>query len=177
VFFQSSEVIGNPRVMSVIVVPVVPGCPAPSDNTVFAQLGGIGNPLLQRQRSGQVLLLELPKLSQGSGGQIVFSESAGGAFTPQPVTLEVSIGKCSGVIDTDIGNMCNLRSTNGNFNALQWLFKPFGAAVDAATANQRGFCWAADPVNYYVNARWTYEACAQNVEACGFAIQYNVGTP
>jgi hypothetical protein len=176
VWLVPSDVIGALRVMSVTVVPVVAGCPAPAEDVVIAQLGGPGNPLLQRQKSGQVVFMDLPTLAQGSGGQLTISESAGGAFTPQPVTLEVSIGKCPAVIDTDYANACNLKSSNGSYNSIQWLFKPTAGIPDAATANQRGFCWAAEPgTHYYVNARWTYPACPPGAETCGFAIQYNLG--
>ncbi|HET9651006.1 MAG TPA: hypothetical protein VFP36_02390 [Usitatibacter sp.] len=176
VWLVPSEVIGSLRVMSITVVPVVAGCPAPSsDDVVVAQLGGIGNPLIQRQKSGQLMFLELPKLTQGSGGQLVFSESAGAAYTPQPVTLEISISKCPAVISNDTSNVCNVKTTNGSYNSIQWLFKPYGSSVDAASANRNGFCWAGDPATYYVNARWTYTACAFNVETCGFAVQYNLG--
>lgn len=175
VWLVPSPVIGTLRVMSVTVVPVVAGCPAPADDVVLAQLGGMGNVLIQRQRSGQVALLDLPAIAQGSSGQITFGESIGSAYTPQPVTIEISISKCPAVIATDYGNFCNLRSTNGSYNSIQWLFKPAPGLVDASSANQRGLCWAADGGSYYVNARWTYSACAFNAETCGFAIQYNLG--
>lgn len=177
VWLVPSDVIGTLRVMSVTVVPVVAGCPAPADDVVFAQLGGMGNPLLQRQGSGQVMFAKLPVLSQGSSGQITFGESAGGAYTPQPVTLEISISKCPAVIATDYANYCNLKTTNGSYNSITWLFKPYGPIVDAASASQRGVCWApgADTDTYYVNARWTYGTCPANAGTCGFAIQYNPG--
>jgi Kelch motif protein len=170
-----SEIIGTPQVIVITTVPVVAGCPAPSNDIVYAQLAGPGNTLLQRQRSGQVLVLDLPTLSSGASGQIAFGESAGGASTPTSVTLEVSITRCPGVIDPDTANRCNLRSSISSFNSLQWLFKPSGTIVDAASANQRGACWAVDNGPFYVNARWTYRACALNAETCGFAIQYNPG--
>ncbi|MGE5096941.1 MAG: hypothetical protein ACM3SO_17530 [Betaproteobacteria bacterium] len=175
VWLVPSSVIGSLRVMSITVVPVVPGCPAPANDVVPARLAGMGTPLLQRQKSGQVLFMDLPAIPSGASGQVAFGESAGGAYTPQPVTLEISISRCPAVIDTDYGNFCNLKSTNGNYNAIQWLFKPTGPIVDAASANQRGLCWAGDQGPYYVNARWTYTACAFGVETCGFAIEYNPG--
>lgn len=174
VWLRASGVVGEPRMTAITIVPVVPGCPAPSNDVVLAQLGGPGNLLIQRQRSGQVLLLDLPTIAQGASGQITFSENLGAA-TPQPVTLEVSISRCPAVIDTDYNNFCNLRSTLGHNNSITWLFRPSGPVVDAATANPRGLCWAGDPGPYYVNARWTFPACPFGVETCGFAIQYNQG--
>lgn len=169
-----STVIGTERTMTLTVVPIVPGCPSPGDNVVYAQLGGMGSPLIQRQRSGQVVFLELPAIPQGSSGQLAFGESAGSAYTPQPVTLEISINKCPGVIGTDYAGFCDLRTTNGSYNSIQWLFRPT-STINAGNVRQHGLCWAGDPGQYYVNSRWTYDACAFNVTTCGFAIQYNQG--
>ena len=174
VWLRSSPLIGNPNMMAITIVPFVPGCPAPSDDVVLGQLAGPGNLLIQRQRSGQTLLLDLPTIAQGNSGQITFSENLGAA-SPQPVTIEISISRCPAVIDTDTSSFCNLRSTQGHNNSITWLFRPSGPIVDAATANQRGACWAGDTGPYYVNARWTFPACPFNVETCGFAIQYNQG--
>ena len=168
-----SGMIGNQRAVEITVVPVVAGCPSPQTDVVLATLGGKGNPLLQRQRSGQVVFMELPATSPGrSSGQVTFGESAGGAYTPQPVTIEISISKCPGVIESDTGaNFCNLRSTSGAYNSIVWLSK----AVAGIDVRLNGFCWAGDSQQYYVNARWTYASCAFGVATCGFAIQHNDG--
>jgi hypothetical protein len=137
-------------------------------------LSGKGNPILQRQRSGQVVFMELPATSPGfASGQLTFGESAGGAYTPQPVTLEISISKCPGVIESDYGNYCNLRSTNGNYNSIVWLSRATSQGYNSGNVNIAGLCWAGEPQKYYINARWTYQNCAYNVATCGFAIQYN----
>jgi hypothetical protein len=161
--------------VAVTVVPQVAGCAVPS-NVTANNLGGTGNPLLQRQASGRTLFMPLPATSPGrSSGTISFSESAGGAFTPQPVTLEVSISRCPGIIDANTnGNFCNLRSTNGNFNAITFLSRAY-QTINAGNAAQNGYCWAGDGGQYYINARWTYSNCAGGVAICGFAIQYNDG--
>lgn len=164
----------SPRTATVTVVPPVAGCPAPT-NVVTNTLTGVGNPLIQRQGSGQTVFISLPPTPQGhASGTIAFSESAGSAFTPQPVTLEVSINKCPGIVDTDTTNACNLRSTNGSINSITFLTQPV-QGFDRTTANQRGYCWAADGGQYYINAKWTYPACPSGVDVCGFAIQYNFG--
>jgi hypothetical protein len=166
--------LASPTSAIVTVVPVVAGCPVPT-NVVTAGLNGIGNPLLQRQASGQTVFIPLPATSPGrSSGSITFSESAGGAFTPQPVQLEISIDKCPGIIDTDTADFCNLRSTNGNFNSITFVSQAT-QTVNRDNAAQFGYCWAGDGGQYYVNARWTYPACASGVELCGFAIQFNDG--
>lgn len=160
--------------IDVTVVPVVAGCPRPS-NVVSAALQGIGNPILQRQLSGQTTFLPLPTPSAGrTSGQITFTESAGGAYTPQPVVLEISISRCPGIIETDYANFCNLRSTNGNYNAITFL-SAASQSYNRDNASRYGLCWAGDAGQYYVNARWTYSSCGFGATTCGFAIQYNDG--
>ena len=156
-----------------------PNCPtgyAPPQDALAASFAGLGNPLLQMQASGQVVSIPLPSMT--SSGQVTFGESAGGAYTPQPVTLEVSVNKCPGLIETDYANRCNIRSTNGNYNSITWLAKAYqgrGGTIDASTASQNGLCWGGDPTQYYINARWSYASCAFGAQVCGFAIQYNLG--
>jgi hypothetical protein len=63
------------------------GCPAPPAGMLEATLGGPGNVLLQMQSSNQVVSIPLPAPPTGRyTAQITLSESAGGAYTPQPVT-------------------------------------------------------------------------------------------
>lgn len=160
--------------------PANPNCPAgysPPQSLLGASFAGLGNPLLQMQAAGQVVQIPLP--SMNSSGQVTFGESAGGAYTPQPVTLEVSINKCPGLIETDYTNRCNIRSTNGNYNSITWLAKAYqsrgGGGIDASTASANGLCWAGGTDQYYINARWSYSSCAFGAQVCGFAIQYNLG--
>lgn len=177
-------ILGNPSSTTITLgtpgptPPTVPaGCPAAPQNLLNASFAGLGNPLLQMQGSGQIVSIPLP--SMNSSGQVTFGESAGGAYTPQPVTLEVSINKCPGYVDTDYTNRCNIRSTNGNYNSITWLAKTYqgrGGSIDSTTANANGLCWAGDVGSqYYVNARWSYSNCAFGAQVCGFAIQYNGG--
>lgn len=154
----------------------VAGCAAPPADMLSASFKPIGAVLLQMQKSGQVVSMPLPDVSSHSG-QAVFSESAGGAFTPQPVTLTVSISKCPGIIDTDQSNSCNMVSTNGNYNAMTWFASPYSVIQDATSARQYSFCWAPrSEGQWYVNARWTYSNCAFGAAVCGFAIQQNQGS-
>ena len=151
------------------------GFSAPQD-LLDGTLGGNGNVLLQMQKSGQVVSIPLPTVPTFTG-QVAFGESAGGAYTPQPVTLEISISKCKGLIDTNrTNNYCNLTSTNGNYNSITWFAKAYSRLTDAASATQYGYCWAGDSGGqYYINARWTYNSCAFGAGVCGFAIQWNQG--
>lgn len=144
---------------------------------ITTQLGGIGNPLLAMAGSGQVISMPLPNTAAGySTGQLSIGESAGGAYTPQPVTLNVSISKCKGLVDTDASNRCNLSSTNGNYNSITWFSQAYSIIRDANTAGGRGYCWAPTSEGpWYINAKWTYSQCAFGASTCGFAIQQNYG--
>lgn len=173
---EPRALIGQPGSIGITAVPAVAGCPAAPSDVLYAQLSGVGNPIMQRQTSGQMVFLDLPSDQYTTtSGQVMFTESAGGAYTPQPVTLEISISRCPGVIDTDYSNACNLRSTNGNYNAITWLAKKY-SILDGSNASQYGYCWAGDSnTKYYVNARWSYNQCAYGASTCGFAVQYNQG--
>jgi hypothetical protein len=153
----------------------VTGCPTAPTNLLSASFTAIGQPLLQMQSSGQIVAIKLPGTGSRASSQVSFGESAGGAYTPQPVTVEISINKCPGVIDTDYNNFCNVRSTNGNFNAITWLSKAY-STINASNVALYGYCWAGEAgTQYYVNSRWTYSSCAFGAQVCGFAIQYNDG--
>jgi hypothetical protein len=161
------------------------GCPTnyvPPSSMITAKLGGLGNPLLQRQLSGQTLSIPLPVTGFNSG-VVQFGESAGGAYTPQPVTLEISINKCPGLVEpssmqSTSGLYCNMTGTNGNYNAISWFAKAYGPVVNMVSAQTYtpGMCWAAsEEGKHYINTRWTYSHCAFGASTCGFAIQQNLG--
>jgi hypothetical protein len=156
--------------------PPVSGCPAgfvpPADMSGMT-LTGMGQPLIAMQKSGQVLSIPLPNLGGLATGQVTFGESSTAA-TPQPVTLEISINKCPGLIDTS-STSCNLKSTMSSYNSITWFAKAYSIITDAASADKKGYCWAGDSSQYYVNARWTYQSCPFGAQACGFAVQYNQG--
>ena len=157
----------------ITVVPAVPGCPTPS-NVIYTELGGIGNPILQMQRSGQTVFMPLPWPTDGRvSGQITFGESPSAA-TPQPVTIDISISRCPGIIDTNAAGYCSLHSTNGSYNAIVYFTQAY-QTINASTVGQYGYCWAGDAGPYYVNARWTYGSCPFGLSDCGFAIQRNNG--
>jgi hypothetical protein len=136
----------------------------------------VGNVLLQMQKSGQVVALKMPSPSAGQHSvSVVFSESAGGAYTPQPVALNISISKCPGLIDPTPTNTCNLVSTNGNYNQMTVFTAPFSSIQDAASASKNGYCFApSSQGQWYVNAKWTYSSCAFGASICGFAVQQNM---
>jgi hypothetical protein len=154
--------------------PAPSNCPATPTNMINASFVGKGNPLLQMQGAGQIVAIKMPDMAPRGSGQVTFGESAGGAYTPQPVTIEISINKCPGVIDTDYTSACNLRNTNGHYNSITWLTKPYDI-LNETTANRYGLCWTPVGTQYYVNARWSYTSCAFGAQVCGFAVQYNDG--
>lgn len=177
----SPAVLGNPSTTTITVVGGTPppppppaGCPATPENMLTATFAGLGNPILQMQASGQVVSIPVPADGRVSG-QVTFGETVGGAYTPQPVVIEISINKCPGVIDTNYTSQCNLRNTNGFFNTMTWLNKPY-STINSTNANLYGFCWTGEPnTQYYINARWTYASCAFNHPVCGFSIVHNLG--
>ena len=132
------------------------------------------------RRSTRGFSIPLPVTGLNSGS-VAFGESAGGAYTPQPVTIEISINKCPGLIQP-VSNgtspqYCNVKNTNGNYNSITFINKPVEVVVDTNTANlYLGACWTGDPgATYYINARWTYSSCAFGAQVCGFGIQHNRG--
>lgn len=158
-------------------------CPTgftPPTDMLKATLGGFGNPLFQLQKSQQVVSIPLP-VTNFNTGVISIGESAGGAYTPQPVVLEYSINKCPGlilpVVDTDgKSQYCNGKSSVGNVNSITWFSRPYSVIKDETTANRyAAACWAGDAEPYYFNARWTYNVCAFGASVCGFSIQHNQG--
>jgi hypothetical protein len=151
-----------------------PACPTPPGDLLEATLAGPGNVLTQRQLSGQIVAIPAPVMSSSSV-KIVFSETPS-ASTPQPVTLEISINRCRGVIDPSTTTRCNLRSTNGHYNSIVYFTRPYLMIQDEASAYTYGWCWApASEGPWYINARWTYSECGFGSSTCGFAIQYNSG--
>lgn len=157
------------------------GYSAPGD-LLTANLGGYGNPLLQMQKSQQVVAIPMPPLGSGTNtGVVQYGESAGGAYTPQPVTLEISVNKCPGMILPESNaagtrDYCNVRSTNGNYNQVTWFGRAYSGIGSTQAAAAYGYCWAGDAnTQYYINSRWTYASCAFGVQICGFAIQQNQG--
>jgi hypothetical protein len=163
--------LGANNAAGITVVPVVAGCPAPSD-VVYNEFAGPGSVLRQAQRSGQTVFMPLPAPSDGRvSGRVAFAESSS---SPQPVTLEISINRCPGIIDTDTRNYCNVNTGNGAYNEIVFLTQPY-QAINSSTAGQHGYCWAGDPGQYYVSARWTYSSCSPGVAECGFTIQQSNG--
>lgn len=156
-------------------------CPTPPSDMITSTLAGPGNHLRAAQYSGQVRSIPLPALS-GNSVQISLGETPS-LNSPQPVTIEASISRCPGVIDSDgtnsdPRNFCNLRSTNGFYNSVVAFISPSSASnVDSvASAATWGYCWAPTSAGqWYFNVRWTYPQCPLGVATCGFVIQYNFG--
>jgi hypothetical protein len=152
-------------------------CPAPpSDLVEFTLPDGFGHPVAAMMLSGQVGTIALAPTSPYNSEQVTFGESAGGAYSPQPVTVEISINRCRGVIDTDTTDQCNVRSLNGAYNAITFFGHGYDIIDSHDAANARGYCWAPDADGpWYVNMRWTYTECAFDAATCGFMVQLNPG--
>ena len=167
-------------------VTVPPGCSQPPVDMLTTNFQGLGQWWPQLNKSGQIVSIPLPAVQAGHySGQAAFGENAGSAYTPQPVTLEITISKCPGFIDVDTanpsnthpnGNYCNLKSPNGSYNQITWFGKPYLSLTSATTANGYGYCWAPESDGqWYLNARWSYGTCPFGQAKCGFAIQQNLG--
>ncbi len=136
-------------------------CPAAPADMLMATLPPMGGYLLQSQLSGQILAIPVP--DNGLNSMVVFSESPA-VLTPEPVTLEISVHRCPGVIDTDATNPCNVSTWTPHMVSSVTFFMQ---AVGPYTA----YCWAGDPdTQYFINARWTYDACGFGASTCGFSI-------
>jgi hypothetical protein len=151
----------------------VAGCAPPPADMTWANFRDLGIPHLHMQASGQVVAMPLPKTGLASG-QVTFTETPA-AGTPNPMVLEISISKCPGIIDTDTSNFCNLRTTNSHANNSVVFFETPYQTLNSSNVQQYGYCWAGDPGDYYVNARWSYSTCLSGQSICGFGIQHNPG--
>ena len=155
-------------------------------NMLQANFQGLGQWWAQKNKSGQIVSIPLPSVATYSK-QAAFGENIGAAYTPQPVTLEITISQCPGYIDVDTtnpsnthpnNNYCNLKSPNGTYNQITWFGKSFSGLVGQAAYNKYGYCWAPEGDSngpWYLNARWTFGSCPFGQLTCGFAIQQNLG--
>jgi hypothetical protein len=160
------------------------GCATAPSDMLSAQFLDLGVWWAQLNKSQQVVSIPLTRVLTYSK-QAVFGENAGAAYTPQPVTLEITISKCPGFIDVDAahpsathpnGNACNLKSPNGTYNSITWFGKPYGGITTVSQFNAYGYCYAPESDGqYYLNARWTFSSCPLGQQVCGFAIQQNRG--
>lgn len=162
--------------------PLLAGCPtgytAPTGMTSVT-FGGPGNLIHQRQKSAQVVSIQLPTLpADWPTGQVTFSEDATTPGMPGAV-LELSINTCAGLIESDYGNVCNVKSQLLHNNSITWLGRAFGGITETTPTNvlsANNLCWAGSAgKQYYLNARWTFPNCAYGEAGCGFNIQWNQG--
>lgn len=129
--------------------------------------------------AGLVTSVILPKIPASSGknsGYINMLDSPG-VHTPPSSVLEVSISRSPGVIDTNLANGCNRRFENVGYVSMYWLARttsrfPSPEAINAARA-----CYAPEAEGqWYLNARWTYAACAFGAATCGFKFYWALGS-
>ncbi|MGZ5032673.1 MAG: hypothetical protein ACXWAC_05700 [Usitatibacter sp.] len=150
-------------------------CPAPPTNLLNSTFAGAGNVIVQVAGSGQIVSIPLPLPPWGGyTGSLIITNSPS-AGTPEPVTLELSVNKCKGKIDTNtLGTWCNYKTNSNVYNSITWQGVTISGYSSDAAAYPKGWCYApyADGP-YYLNARWTYSSCPGGASACGFAIQFN----
>ena len=155
-------------------------CPAgyvPPANLLNPELPSVPGQLLrQSQSSGQIATVLVPTVPGWATGRLGVGERA---ESPQPVTIEISLNRCPGLIETDYTTACNLRSQFGHFNRVQWLARPYGGFGENSSPQAMaayGLCWAGSPnTKYYVNVRWSYDSCPHGLSTCGFTLQWNQG--
>jgi hypothetical protein len=147
--------------------PQDPTCPAvPADVQDFdLKLSGAD---VQRMPSGRIASAVLPVTGHASG-QVVIGETT---TSPRAATVEISINRCHGVIDTGAGG-CYLRTDNPSFATLTWIEQAkWGTGTDDVIRSY-GLCKAFPDQKMYVNMRYSYSQC--NYGTCGFVSQWNYG--
>lgn len=147
------------------------GCPAvPNDVADFTlKLSGAD---VQRLASGRIASATLPTIGTQASAQFVLGETTS---SPRAATVEASINKCRGVIDTNAG-FCYLRTDNPSLTGFTWLERPpagWGVNTDTYAAAY-GLCKAyASDGPYYLNMRYTYSSSSCSLGICGFVSQWN----
>jgi hypothetical protein len=172
--------LGSPSTLKVAVngtaaqptTPTQAGCAAPPNDVLDFNLLLSGADRLIMS-SGRIASAVLPKVSDtrnSFSGQILFGEST---ISPRAATVEISVSKCKGVIDT-AGGSCYLSSSNPSFLKMEWIEKPiWDASTDTIAANYN-LCKAymADGT-FFVNVRYSYSASDCQYGQCGFVDQWN----
>jgi hypothetical protein len=148
-----------------------PGCTAPPSDVLDFELKLSGADV-QRMASGRIASAKLPPVVSRASGQVVLGETT---TSPRAAVVEISIGKCRGVIDSSpAAGACYLKTDNPTFTTLTWLeYAKWGASTDSVAAAY-SICkaYTADGT-FYVNMRYTYSLC--NYGTCGFVSQWNYG--
>ena len=150
------------------------GFTAPS-NLQNSQFPSQGLHLLLLASSAQVTSVPLPESTSNSA--TLTAVSSPGTYSPTNGTVEFSISKCPGLIDTDTSNRCNQRFTKLGYMSAVWIEAPTGMFPDQHSTNLRGACWAPrSEGQWYLNVRWTYTECAFGASRCGFNFQWNAAS-
>lgn len=156
--------------------PPPPGCAAPPPDVLDFDLKLSGADRLI-MASGRIASAILPGVKTNGGvsnsGQIVFGEST---ISPRAATVEISVTKCRGVIDTNAG-FCYLRSPNPTFLKREWIETPIWGASTDSVAQAYELCKAyLTDGPFYVNVRYTYSPGDCQYGNCGFVEQWNYAT-
>lgn len=163
-------------------VPVITGCPtAPTSSRLRALAWGdvMRAPTITGQEylnssmaSGQVMAIKIPQSPSGRPG-VTLTQGQGTVAPPQP-TMELSVSRCPGVMETNLSPLCYARSTFANYHAITAYNRlPPGKSQ----AEIFDGCFApSDQEQYYVNIRWTFNSCPFGTGVCAFTLQWAEGS-
>jgi len=140
-----------------------------------ASIGNVGFTL----PSGKVAAIALPPTINGHSSAVF--KMAPTSFSPSSGTLEISISKCPGTIDTNgslASTFCYFRGNAASPGNRKWYGKPTTIITSTATAQYYSACWAGESEGqWYANIRYVYTTCNNYTGTCGQSVQWNDSTP
>lgn len=154
--------------------PAPPGtCPAHSAQ--IKHFGQAGDKLEITAHSGQVTAIPLPKIPSGSNnsGYLNILDFPG---SPPSNLVEISISKCPGIIDTNPANACNTSFRDVGYVSRYWFVRTTPRFTTPQAINAAGACFAPESEQWYLNVRWTYQACGFGAAVCGFKFYWSPGS-
>lgn len=162
--------------------PPVAGCPAPPLNVVAGNMPLFGSVDQLRMTSGQIGYYPLMHAPDGVRASVAFTQGQQPNLPSGTVTTEFSVSRCPGVIETAPAQCYYRNIGSNNSNSITIYTRPTSYWPDEAAFYASGTegCWAANndstgqPIQYYVNVRWTYPSCPWST-GCGFSMQYAIG--
>lgn len=156
--------------------PPTAGCPANAGTPVA--FGKAGDKLDLTGRSGQIFYMALPKIpSDGKNSGYLNILDSPGLASPPGNTVEISISKCPGVIDTNTANSCNKRFNEVGYVSYYWFARTTPRFPTPQAINAAGACYAPESEGqWYFNTRWTFQQCAFGYTVCGFKFYWTPGS-
>jgi hypothetical protein len=154
--------------------PVVAGCPTPDASAQLRRLEWGAISLLKRN-SGEVTSFRVAQSPLGRAS-VAFTQGQTASSPPSP-TIDMTVSRCPGVIETNLHPACYYTTTHPDFAGIV----AFNRAVPLYGWNTQEQlaaygCLAPNTEQYYVNIRWTYPKCPPNVGVCGYSLQWGEGS-